>query len=36
MRDEINDLTQRIEDLESFKEATVSYDSHGNYARNVG
>jgi hypothetical protein len=36
MRDEINDLTQRIEDLESFKEATVSYDSDGNYARLVG
>jgi hypothetical protein len=36
MRDEINDLTQRIEDLERFKEATVSYDSHGNYARHVG
>jgi hypothetical protein len=36
MRDEINDLTQRIEDLESFKEATVSYDSFGNYARHVG
>lgn len=36
IRDEIDDLTQRIEDLERFKEATVSYDSYGNYARFVG
>jgi len=33
VREEIYDLTSRVEDLERFKEAAANYDSYGNYAR---
>jgi DNA-directed RNA polymerase specialized sigma subunit len=33
VREEIYDLTQRVEDLERFREAAANYDSYGNYAK---
>jgi len=36
LSDEIEDLSDRLRDVERFRDATASYDSYGDYARFVG
>ena len=33
LSDSISDLTDRVDDLERFKNATANYDSYGDYCR---